>query len=100
MEEIKKVNESIKALSFDERQAVSDGYHTYADLYSHRNNLFIALCRSLHDSQPHIIFKTRRDWDNNEIESGWFIAGIFNTRTGVKISYHLPDYYWNLLMGV
>lgn len=32
---------------FDDVGTISDGYHTFNDLYDHRHALFLALCRAL-----------------------------------------------------
>lgn len=72
---------------------VSDGYHTFAELYDHRYLLFVnlALC---HRDQA---FKTRLN-QNGEAWEGWFILGI-NTQWG-QVSYHVPDSMWGFLDGV
>lgn len=66
---------------------VSDGYHTFGELYEHRNLLFLNLAVA----NPGIAFKT---WLNHKKEAwkGWFILGI-NTEEG-EITYHLPEEYW------
>lgn len=67
---------------------VSDGYHTFGELYAHRHALFANLCM-LHRQQA---FKTRLN-DKGEAWEGWFILGL-NTEYG-QISYHLPDRWWD-----
>lgn len=67
---------------------VSDGYHTFNELYEHRYLLFIHVAIS----QPGA-FKTRLN-DKKEAWDGWFILGI-NTNRG-QISYHLPEKYWDI----
>ena len=69
---------------------VSDGYHTFAELYEHRCILFANLA----DCYEGESFKTWRN-QNGEKWDGWFILGI-NTRFG-QITYHLPDYLWERL---
>lgn len=69
---------------------ISDGYHTFDELYAHRCHLFAWLCSLL----PGVSFKTRLD-DKGEAWAGWFIAGI-NTDAG-QITYHLPDALWELV---
>ena len=68
---------------------VSDGYHTFDELYEHRCLLFAALSCWVHG-----FFKTRKN-DKGEEWPGWFIAGL-NTPWG-QITYHLPDRYWDLV---
>ncbi len=68
---------------------ISDGYHTFNELYDHRCTLFLALMKA----HPTISwFSTKHDdgskWD------GWFIAGI-KAPTG-DVTYHLPARMWSL----
>src|SRR5438094_395930 len=69
--------------------SISDGYHTFDELYDHRITLFLALCR-------HIIFKPRwkalKHADGSSID-GWFIVGI-GMEPGEQITYHVPLLRW------
>ena len=67
---------------------VSDGYHSFDDLYDHRNMLWLYIV----NSNLEAAFKTKLD-DKGESLPGWFIAGI-NTDAG-QITYHLPKHLWN-----
>lgn len=69
---------------------ISDGYHTFGELYEHRLELYITLCRVL--SGSHKVWKSRKHSDNSEYE-GWFIMGI-NIEDGKQITYHLPECKW------
>ena len=77
---------------------VSDGFHTFNELYEHRIALFIALCAIHHhfnaQGKTHAmpVWKSRKHSDNICID-GWFIMGI-NKIEGAQITYHLPDKYW------
>lgn len=66
---------------------VSDGYHSFNELYRHRNLLFCAFLRH-HDG-----WKSRKHSDGSAWE-GWFIAGA--NLKGVQITYHLPVELWDL----
>lgn len=66
---------------------VSDGYHTFNELYEHRHLLFLHLVAS----NKKDAFKTWKD-DKGELWEGWFILGL-NTKHG-QITYHLPERYW------
>jgi hypothetical protein len=70
---------------------VSDGYHTIGELYDHRIELFIALCRTLHHTQN--IWRSEKHHDGSSFE-GWFIMGI-DHRAGKQITYHLPISRWD-----
>lgn len=65
---------------------VSDGDHTFEELYDHRNTLFLALL-----CQLKFAWYSRLHSDGTSFD-GWFIAGI-DLIEGQQITYHLPDKY-------
>ncbi len=82
---------------------VSDGYHTFDELYEHRVTLFIAFCKLYEGHVAPAVFataagRTRDAWrsklhsDGTSYE-GWFILGI-NKEEGKQITYHLPMSRW------
>ena len=76
----------------EDRSQISDGYHTFQQLYDHRITLFIALCHKLKKGR---CWKSRLHYDGTYWK-GWFIAGI-NIKHGEQITYHLPhDRYGDL----
>lgn len=84
------INELIAA-GCDTNQ-ISDGYHTFGELYEHRIALFIALCRCLASASGPLVWKSRRHSDGSAID-GWFVMGI-STQVGHQITYHLPESQW------
>jgi len=77
---------------------VSDGYHTFDELYDHRCLNFLAF-QSLSHRQKGAYssaWKSRKHEDGSEFE-GWFITGM-DLGSG-PISYHVPDKYWDLCHG-
>lgn len=70
---------------------VSDGYHTFNELYEHRYILFIALMKA----DVGLSWRSRKHDDGSSMD-GWFIAGI-KFFEGWTITYHLPDRLWSLL---
>lgn len=68
---------------------VSDGYHTFDELYEHRCALFLALMKAHRE----LSWFSQIHHDNTAME-GWFIAGIA-LPTG-QVTYHLPDKLWNI----
>lgn len=74
---------------------LSDGYHTFGELYEHRIQLFVTLCRTLAlcDELNIPIWKAKHHADGSSYP-GWFIMGI-HTLPGRQISYHLPEYWWD-----
>lgn len=78
---------------------VSDGYHTFGELYEHRCLLWAMVVSTYDESIGRDdfecpTFKTRKNSEGEEW-AGWFIAGI-DTPHG-QISYHLPDTMWDLV---
>ena len=68
---------------------ISDGYHTFDELYDHRCLLFIALMKM----NPEISRMSFKHSDDSEFE-GWFIAGM-RLSSGM-VTYHLPDKFHDL----
>ena len=70
---------------------VSDGFHTFNELYEHRVTLFIALCKSLSDWS---IWRSKKHSDGELAFGGtWFVLGIGGAK-GQQITYHLPIEKW------
>ena len=84
---------------------ISDGYHTFGELYEHRYALFIALCQMwlevekswdssfLGDVKPTYVWKAKNNADGTHWD-GWFILGLY-PEEGEQITYHLPMKYWD-----
>ena len=63
---------------------ISDGYHTFDELYAHRVRLFSALM-SAHEDKA---WWSHRHHDGSKMD-GWIIAGI--KTPGGMVTYHLPE---------
>ena len=80
---------------------ISDGYHTFDELYEHRITLFIALCLLFKRQENAIGFISASDsfvWrsklhSDGTMFDGWFILGIGKEK-GEQITYHLPISKW------
>lgn len=70
---------------------ITDGYHSFNELYAHRCSLFILLML-ITDSPA---WRAKKDARGKSL-SGWFLAGI-ETPGGVMVTYHLPDHMWGWL---
>lgn len=78
-----------------DRGKVSDGYHTFNELYEHRCLLFVALINVLYDKSPdYRCFKSYRHYDGSKYD-GWIIAGFYINEE--QITYHLPEKLWSML---
>jgi len=86
------LNMLIKALKVDTNK-ISDGYHTFGELYEHRIELFLCFCHMLVDAGSSSVWKSQKHADGTDIP-GWFIMGIW-TKASHQISYHIPMSHWN-----
>ncbi len=77
---------------------MSDGFHTFDELYDHRITLFLALCRQCDVADYSRKFRSRvwrsRLHSDGSSLPGWFIMGI-GKEPGEQITYHLPDARWS-----
>lgn len=88
---------------------VSDGYHTFDELYAHRIELFIALCRehvrcrealtgwatgqTVRSVWFNYVWRSLLHSDGSRLE-GWFVMGI-HRKAAAQITYHLPMARWD-----
>jgi hypothetical protein len=76
--------------------SVSDGYHSFDELYDHRCLLFLAVqdlwCDTPGCDDNRCAWKSRWHHDDTGFE-GWFIAGL--TLPQGQISYHIPEKFWD-----
>lgn len=81
---------------------ISDGYHTFDELYDHRITLFIALCRlyfitfymnSRMERANALLWRSEKHHDGTRF-IGYFILGISPVQGGGDITYHLPMERW------
>jgi len=76
---------------------ISDGYHTFGELYEHRIALFISMLKQrtllLPVEQDSEIWKSKAHSDGS-VWDGWFILGLYKDR-GKQITYHLPMSKWD-----
>jgi len=84
-----------------EHLEVSDGYHTFDELYEHRIELWIAVCRlqktvygefgGVKDFRA--VWRSKLHSDGTGFD-GWFILGI-RPEARRQITYHLPISRWD-----
>ncbi len=72
---------------------ISDGFHTFDELYDHRITLFIALCRVVWSFTAVPVWRSRLHSDGSSFD-GWFVLGM-NRESGKQITYHLPESRWD-----
>lgn len=69
---------------------ISDGYHTFGELYYHRIELYITLCRIL--ASEVCVWMSKKHSDDQQ-PLGWFLLGIEQEK-GNQITYHIPNAKW------
>lgn len=69
---------------------VSDGYHTFNELYHHRAILFSVIC-NIH---PHLAWKSKKHHEG-DMYDGMFIVGI-ETPAGPATYHYDIDPYWDM----
>lgn len=74
------IQKLIEQLPEPQKDLVSDGYHSFKELYDHRIKLFVALCNVLENwdteiGHPSQCWKSKLHSDGTMFD-GWFIAGI------------------------
>ncbi|MFA5602776.1 MAG: hypothetical protein WDA21_03475 [Bacilli bacterium] len=95
MNKINEINNLIKNSNIDV-DLISDGWHTFGELYKHRQMLLIKLCQFISKSNRKdlVVWKTRKHNDNTVME-GYFLLGITINKNNY-ISYHMDNNVWDL----
>ena len=73
----------------DNKGEISDGYHTFNELYHHRAILFSVICNQF----PHLAWKSKLH-DTGDMYDGMFIVGI-STPMGQATYHYDIDPYWD-----
>jgi hypothetical protein len=76
---------------------VSDGYHTFDELYEHRTILFALLCILAKYPSHYNVWKSLKHSDGTMYE-GMFIAGIGSDEG--TVTYHIEKKYWDLFKAI
>lgn len=101
---MKKLTLDLKSIEAD--VAISDGYHTFDELYDHRITLYIAWCKKMQDwvyspgernqfldGYNKHVWRSRVHSDGTGYD-GWFLLGVFR-QEGKQITYHVPNERWD-----
>ena len=100
MKKIKRLLSNIGASMFN-KSKLSDDYHTIEELYEHRIELWITVCRLLKMQEnvvghmpkgESIVWRSKIHADFTQFP-GWFVLGVAST-SGTQMTYHLPISRW------
>jgi len=94
---VAEINKLIQELPSEERGKVSDGYHSFSELYDHRIQLWIKVCEFLSsptDANSPTVWRTLKHSDGSSYD-GWFVLGSCRKDGSNQITYHLPISKWN-----
>lgn len=92
----KDMNELLRTLEVENRiefDKISDGYHTFEELYFHRMILFSIICKTFKKKA----WRSEKHHDNTMFDN-YFIVGV-STPNG-QYSYHYHMQYWDHFDGV
>lgn len=84
------VKENTKLILSEEYGKVSDGYHTFDELYHHRAILFAVIC----NNNPELAWKSKLH-DTGDMYEGMFIVGI-DTPKGQATYHYDIEPYWDI----
>lgn len=82
------IKRNIDLMNEDKIGKVSDGYHSFDELYKHRLILFLVICNQNKEKA----WKSKVHKDGTMFND-YFIAGI-NVEAGLQYSYHFHMMYW------
>lgn len=103
MSSLLRVQDQVDLLTSDMKEQISDWYHTFKELYSHRIKLFIALCNTLSKTIPEFSDSKDLPWKaklhfDGTMWDWWFIAGIWQEKWRT-LTYHIPMSEWDNLFA-
>lgn len=75
-----------------DKSQISDGYHTFEELYKHRNTLYVKLAEFAQKNNIYV-WKSKTQSDGQSY-GGFFLLGI-GTARGNQLTYHLPIEFWD-----
>lgn len=101
-EKLDTINTAIQELPWKQRSKVSDGYHTFRELYEHRMTLFQALCNEIAHANNQNGFRVpdrKNVWKSKLHSDGTMYDNMFIVWIGTikwqTLTYHIHISYWD-----
>lgn len=91
-----KIPHDVHGNMIEDTGLVTDGYHTFNELYKHRHALFCMVAQLANWGKGDRKLQGFKAWKHSDGSShgeDWFIAGLELPEIG-QISYHFPMEYW------
>jgi hypothetical protein len=79
-----------KVIPSSELQQMSDGFHTFAELYDHRIMLFLAMMNMANSAGLECGWSKRHD-DGELCFGGGWVIGWITAQNGKQVRYHMED---------
>lgn len=89
---VKGINDLIEDSGIN-KDNISDGSHTFSELYKHRSILYVTLCKLLAKENNYYIWRSKKHSDGGDSYEGYFVLGIGKDK-GEQITYHILNKYW------
>jgi hypothetical protein len=87
----------LNLLQYDQRENISDGYHTFKELYDHRIALWMVVLSKYKDD-PQAKIYNRLKHNHGSFFDGYFLS-LLVIDSNIQISYHLPLKFWQKVAG-
>lgn len=90
------------SIVIEDKSKISDGYHTFEELYEHRNLLFLRLLEQEADSCRWSGLNPLGWWsrrhDDGSMYEGYIVVGMYKS-TPAQITYHMSEKYIELIQS-
>jgi len=80
-------------------ERISDGSHTFEDLYNHRIILYLSILGLIKDNPNYKVWYAHKHSDGS-VWKGWIVVGVLNILTTEQISYHMDSKYEYILASM
>ena len=105
---VEEINKMISELPEDQKELITDWYHSFKELYDHRVVLFVTLCNKMNDFR--LLIEEVSNWTDTLKDDmtpwkskkhfdwtmwDWCFIAWVGTAPGKTLTYHLPISEWD-----